>query len=106
MEEKVKESDLKIKALKDTIAQAKRDAQKEVHAVATSPLKKGKAVCPEELTWVAPILAANQRIGDRVAFAHELKQGMSQYKPSPLVQQFIQDTGEAELALLLPKLSV
>jgi hypothetical protein len=55
----------KVKSLKDTLQE-----------ISSSPLQKPSETVLEELCSIAPILAVNYRIKDRLTLVQELKQGI------------------------------
>lgn len=59
-----------------------------------------------ELSQAAIVLASNLQIHCRVTFSQELKQGLTVYKPSKPAKEFLNDVSVAELACLLPPLTV
>jgi len=53
---------------------------------------------------VAPIIASNQKIADRLTLASELKLGLSVYSPSSATSQYLKEAPVHEIALNLPNL--
>jgi hypothetical protein len=58
----------------------------------------------KELEFVAPIIAMNQKISDRIILAEELKLGLSSYVPSTEVLAFLKKAKIQELAIIFPVL--
>ena len=53
---------------------------------------------------MAPIIATNYKIVDRIHLVQEMQQGLPVYKPSQQVAQYLNNTAAHEIALKLPSL--
>jgi hypothetical protein len=58
----------------------------------------------QEINLVAPVVATNIEVFDRITLASELKNGLPKYKPSPAVSTWIAETPILEIAAALPSL--
>ncbi len=70
-----------------------------------APVKPNDEVL-KELQFVAPILALNLKIGDRIQLAEELQVGLKCYTPSPEVSNFLKKSKGQDIAMLMPNLAL
>lgn len=68
--------------------------------------KQKSAQVTAELEYVAPVIAANIKIADRITLAELLKKGLFIYQPGAEVAAFLQGSSLEEIAFALPKLVV